>query len=951
LQVNGVSQVVPVTLAPGVSISLSGQYIVVVTDFGLQVKFDGNHRAEITLPSIYMSKVCGICGNYNGLKADDFLNPDGEMEPNSTSLGNSWQVYNDSRCSPDDGHTPDCTDDEKHMIHSNAYCGLITDPNGPFQNCHSVVDSQSYFEDCQYDLCELHLQNTALCESLQAYADVCQAAGVQLEPWRNATFCSLACPANSHYEPCAAACPATCVDPIAPYNCSLPCVEGCVCDSGYLLYNDRCVPSQQCGCWHNGQHYPVGSEFWTDDTCSSKCTCPARGSKVQCFNASCPADQYCGVQNGKPVCLEESYGICHVHGDPHYKTFDKVTHNFMGNCTYTLAKVCSNATSLPYFNVEAKNEHRGNTQVSYVREVVVEVYGQRIVILKQEKSQVLVNNVRQTLPVSAAGGAITVSKSGRYIVLETDFNLRVSYDTDHSVEVKVPTTYFNLTCGMCGNFNNRKDDEYMMPNGQQAADSNELGESWQVPDSDPSCGVPIPSPPCSAEEEKLYQSDQFCGILTTRPSSFERCHGVINPQDYFDTCLYDLCALNGGQEFLCAALEAYADACQAAGVTLLPWRNATFCPLACPPNSHYNPCTSSCPATCTDRLASQNCSSPCVEACECNSGFVLSGGQCVSMSNCGCLQNGKYYEVWESFWQPDCVGQCVCTGNGTVVCNSDTCEVSEVCKVQNGLLGCYPLNPSICHIFGDPHYITFDGRLYHFQGDCNYTVVERCTNSSERFSVTTRNEHRGNPNWTALNSVAVTLKNLHIVLKKNKETYVNGIQVHLPVDLNPEAKASIQGRYVVIDTSLGIQVKFDGDQELFILVDESLKGQLCGLCGTFNDNQQDDFLNPDKVLEQDPNKFGDSWIVKDDNRTCNQVSVVPPACDTENEKEYEELCKIILKNGGPFELCHWHIPPQQYFESCVYDLCATEGDSDQYCKILEAYAAACKLEGVNLGEW
>lgn len=163
-----------------------------------------------------------------------------------------------------------------------------------------------------------------------------------------------------------------------------------MCDGGYLLYNDRCVPSQQCGCWHNGQHYPVGSEFWTDDTCSSKCTCPAQGSKVQCYNASCPAGLYCGVQNGKPVCLEHSYGICHVHGDPHYKTFDKVTHNFMGNCTYTLAKVCSNITSLPYFNVEAKNEHRGNTRVSYVREVVVEVYGQRIVILKQQKNHVLV---------------------------------------------------------------------------------------------------------------------------------------------------------------------------------------------------------------------------------------------------------------------------------------------------------------------------------------------------------------------------------------------------------------------------------------------------------------------------------------------------------------------------------------------------------------------------------
>ncbi|XP_054031516.1 IgGFc-binding protein [Dryobates pubescens] len=824
VKVDGVSQVLPVTLAQGVNISISGQYVVVATDFGLNVRFDGNHRVEITLPSTFMSKVCGMCGNYNGHKADDFLNPDGEMEENSASFGNSWQVYNDSRCLPDDGHTPNCTADEKLMIQSNEYCGLITDPNGPFQSCHSVVNPQSYSEACQYDLCELHLDNAALCENLQAYADVCQAAGVQLTPWRNATFCPLTCPTNSHYEPCAAACPATCADPMAPYTCKLPCVESCVCDSGYLLYNDRCVPSQQCGCWHKGQHYPVGSEFWTDNTCSSRCRCPARGSKVQCSSASCPEGQYCGVQDGQPQCLQESYGICHVHGDPHYNTFDKLTHNFMGNCTYTLAKVCSNTSSLPYFNVEAKNEHRGSPRVSYVREVQVEVYGQRVRMVKKEKSQVLVNNVRQTLPVSAAGGALTVSRSGRYIVLETDFKLQVSYDTDHSVEVKVPTAYFNLTCGMCGNFNNRKEDDYMMPSGQQAPDSNALGESWQVPDDDPSCGVPVPIPPCSSDKEELYQSQQFCGMLTASPGAFERCHGVINPQSYFETCSYDLCALGGGQEFLCAALEAYADACQAAGVTLAPWRNATFCPIMCPPNSHYNPCTSACPATCTDPLASENCSKPCVEGCECNNGFVISGGQCVSTSNCGCLQNGKYYEV-------------------------------------------------------------------------------------------------------------------------------NGVQVSLPVALNDGARVEKKGQYVVIDTSIGIQVKFDGDQELFILADESLKGQLCGLCGTFNDNQLDDFLTPDKVLEQDPNKFGDSWLVKDDSWMCNPVSVAPPTCDTAEEKEYEELCKVILKNSGPFEACHWHVPPQAYFESCVYDLCATEGSSEQYCKILEAYAAACELEGVNLGDW
>ncbi|KAM6064177.1 IgGFc-binding protein-like [Theristicus caerulescens] len=1049
--VNGVAEFLPCTPSVGVQVSSSGFHTVVTTDFGLRVKFDGKHRVEVTLPSTFGQKVCGMCGNYNGMAADDFLNPEGVMEPDSTSLGNSWQVSNDSSCAAGPLPTPACNETDKQVIASSHFCGLLTDTSGPFQMCHAVVSPSGYFNTCLYDLCELGLDREALCKSLQSYADACQSLGVKIPVWRNATFCPITCPANSHYEPCAAACPATCVDPMAPATCSLPCVEGCVCDSGYLLYNDRCVPSQQCGCWHNGQHYPVGSEFWTDNTCSSKCTCPARGSKVQCASASCPAGQYCGLQDGKPECLEQSYGICHVHGDPHYNTFDKVTHHFMGTCTYTLAKVCSNTTSLPYFNVEAKNEHRGNSRVSYVREVLVEVYGERIVIVKKEKSQVLVgsgagtsvarlqgragfswqglactrhlhcprpgwvplkplgcfvfpfrrgwrrkrqmgngarveerplqsaehrhgsashkgrlgvraswapvcrarpvNNLRQTLPVSAAGGAITVSRSGRYIVLETDFNLRVSYDADHSVEVKVPTTYFNLTCGMCGNFNNRREDDYMMPNGQQAADSNELGESWQVPDKDSSCGVPVPPQPCSAEEEKLYRSDRFCGMLTARPGSFERCHAVINPQSYFETCFYDLCALNGGQEVLCAALEAYADACQAAGVTLLPWRNATFCPLLCPANSYYDPCMTGCPATCVDRQAPQNCSKPCMEGCACTSGFLLSGDTCVPEAHCGCLFEGTYYSEDEYSVNENCTRQCQCEANGQMVCSPLSCGEDEVCKIQNGQRGCYPASTALCHIYGDPHYSTFDGKLHHFQGSCNYTVVTGCDNSSVGFSVTTRNEHRSSQSWTALNSVALSVEGLHIALRKNKAVYINGALASLPASPAPGVTISLSGSYVRVSTKLGLQLQFNGDHELLVKVSEKHKGKLCGLCGTYTGSQQDDFMRPDGVVVPDLNQFGNSWMVPDEEWTCNPDNSPPASCSPSEEEAANKQCAILTQPGGPFQPCHAVLPPETYFESCVYDQCATGGSTEQLCNDLGAYAAACAEAGVALGDW
>lgn len=41
----------------GVSIGNVGLYVVVETDFGLVVKYDGDHHLEISLPDSYFSKV------------------------------------------------------------------------------------------------------------------------------------------------------------------------------------------------------------------------------------------------------------------------------------------------------------------------------------------------------------------------------------------------------------------------------------------------------------------------------------------------------------------------------------------------------------------------------------------------------------------------------------------------------------------------------------------------------------------------------------------------------------------------------------------------------------------------------------------------------------------------------------------------------------------------------
>lgn len=88
--------------------------------------------------------------------------------------------------------------------------------------------------------------------------------------------------------------------------------------------------------------------------------------------------------------------MCSVSGDPHYTTFDKQTHHYMGSCSYTLTQPCNVTSDLPYFSVHTQNEHRGsNKQVSYVRAVVVTVDGTTVILGKGRTAQV------SELPVTA----------------------------------------------------------------------------------------------------------------------------------------------------------------------------------------------------------------------------------------------------------------------------------------------------------------------------------------------------------------------------------------------------------------------------------------------------------------------------------------------------------------------------------------------------------------------
>ena len=64
-------------LYDSIDIRKSARYVYVYTEDGITVKWDGDSYIDISMPKKFMNRVCGLCGNYNGVASDDFTLPNG----------------------------------------------------------------------------------------------------------------------------------------------------------------------------------------------------------------------------------------------------------------------------------------------------------------------------------------------------------------------------------------------------------------------------------------------------------------------------------------------------------------------------------------------------------------------------------------------------------------------------------------------------------------------------------------------------------------------------------------------------------------------------------------------------------------------------------------------------------------------------------------------------------
>ncbi|XP_042162528.1 IgGFc-binding protein-like [Oncorhynchus tshawytscha] len=739
VEVNGENLYLPVTLAGGnLTVVYSGSYAVLKTNFGLKVMYDWNMKFYITVPSSYFRTLGGLCGNYNGDHNDEFTNPKGNKEPTVVKFAQSWRTEDGDLFCHDDcqGECPSCTPALQQKYKGETSCGLLAKKDGPFASCHKVMDPGMFMDNCVYDVCINKGIYQFLCENMKSYNDACLAEGVKISPeWRTITGCSLECPSNSYYEACGTACPASCSDLDAEAKCKEPCVETCQCNKGFVLSGDKCVSKESCGCSYEGRYYPSGMKFWEDGKCTKQCECNPGTAKVECKATACKKSEVCGLQSGKRDCYPTSYASCQGSGDPHYRTFDGKRFDFQGTCTYVLSKLVSkDDKSLAPFEVLVKNQNRGrNTAVSYTKTVTVIVFKNIITMSRDNPGKVLVNNQYVNLPFDVEDGQLSIFRSGYFGVVKTKFGLTLKFNWNSHVSLTLPSTYSDLIGGLCGNWNGQRNDDLLKPDKSPANTPTVFGDSWKV-GNDPGCSSDCNGKKCPTCDHSLmldYQTGKYCGRITDKNGPFKHCHVKVDPTEYYEDCVFDMCMYRGHASALCNALSTYTTACQDAPAKVEQWRSDSFCPSSCKANSHYEVCASGCPQTCSGLNEPESCwNSLCTEGCVCDDGFIQSDSECVPLAECGCIHQGQYYQMGQVFFPSgQCKERCVCNKDGLVECNVKyACGPNEKCQVQDGVQACIPMSTGTCHVSGARRFHSFDGSCFSLHGDCVYKmskVVEK----------------------------------------------------------------------------------------------------------------------------------------------------------------------------------------------------------------------------------
>ncbi|XP_072097861.1 uncharacterized protein [Mobula birostris] len=614
----------------------------------------------------------------------------------------------------------------------------------------------------------------------------------------------------------------------------------------------------------------------------------------------------------------KSIGTCYTWGKGAFRTFQNDFFYFTSKCNFVLSRQCKGPGE--DFNIQIRRGSNGNLE-----DVHMKIEGVSVII---KNKTITVKDMIIQLPYDDK--IIIVQKHGVYTRFSNrKHTIALIWNQRDSLSVILDTKYKNKTCGLCGNFQEQmgiySDSTDALYN---TINANQLDVLGQVCVSD----EPTPST-CSAAKSCIPPISMY----------FSTCLEKISlTQGYLELCGKDVCARGNKQEYACDTFEELSRQCTNQPVTSdhditlqkiwKQWRSKVACVIpGCPGNQLYKECGALCVPSCSDPETQQQCDK-CVNTCECPEGTVLDDirgeGRCISKNTCPCEYGGKIYEPGEI--------------------RNTSCHT---CFCHSGMWNCSDIScPGRCKIEEGSHITTFDNKYYTMKGDCSYYAVVFYAETNAWNVVIEVRPCQAALKEMCLHRVVLSNQQSRYTFTSDGSVYSDRNKVGLPLRTADIIIFQQSSMFLQVATAFGLkmQVQTSLIMQLYISLPEVLQGRTRGLCGTFNDNANDDFLSAYNIVEDAPLTFANSWATENN---CPLSSPPEPCISSENENYAKQHCSLLKSPAGAFSVCHSTVDYMNYYQMCVATTCACENINDCLCVALGAYAHECAANGVIVRNW